>query len=222
MKAANVLKACSGQWLTIATVGGVVLGVVVGLILRATTDTPWVERNVMYVNFVGELFLRVLKGLILPLIISSLISAIGSLNLRLSGRIGSRAIAYYMITTVMAVILGIVLVTTIRPGIDRGGDETVNKPPANTTISARHTTTTDTMLDLVRNMFPPNLVQAAMAQYQTVLKPNLTSKLNMGESIAKLKRENNVDKINFSAILFFSVCRWTDVANSFVLVLLFS
>lgn len=176
MKTPNIIKHCSGQWLTIATVAGVVLGVIVGLILRATTETPWTERNVMYVNFVGELFLRILKGLILPLIISSLISAIGSLDLRLSGRIGGRAITYYMITTFMAVILGIILVTTIQPGIDRGSDSQTNdddKQTRNETMSSqRHTTTTDTLLDLVRNMFPPNLVQACLAQFQTVLKPN--------------------------------------------------
>ena len=60
----------------------------------------------MYINYLGDLFLRMLKSLILPLIISSLISAIGSLDLSLSGRIGARAIAYYMITTIFAVILG--------------------------------------------------------------------------------------------------------------------
>ena len=57
-----------------------------------------------------------LKALILPLIIPSLIAAIGQLDMSLSGKVGGRAVAYYMITTVLAVILGIILVTTIRPG----------------------------------------------------------------------------------------------------------
>lgn len=160
----------SGQILTITTVSGVVLGVIVGLILRAASSSPWTDRQVMYIHFLGELFLRMLKGLILPLIISSLVTAIGSLNLKLSGRIGARAIAYYMITTAMAVILGIILVTTIQPGIDRGG-EVDNSTQTNSAIKPRHTTTTDTLLDLVRNMFPPNLVQATLSQYQTVLVP---------------------------------------------------
>ena len=65
----------------------------------------------MYVKFIGNLFLQMLKGIIIPLVIPSLIVAVGSLDLSLSGKIGGRAIAYYMITTVMAVILGIILVT---------------------------------------------------------------------------------------------------------------
>ena len=74
----------------------------------------------MYISFVGELFLRMLKAMILPLIIPSLISAIGSLDMSLSRKIGGRAVAYYGLTTVLAVILGIALVTTIHPGCAPG------------------------------------------------------------------------------------------------------
>lgn len=90
--------------LTMLTVAGVVSGVILGLILRSSRK--WTEREIMYINYLGELFLRMLKSLILPLIISSLISAIGSLDLSLSRKIGLRAIFYYMCTTICAVILG--------------------------------------------------------------------------------------------------------------------
>lgn len=125
----------------------------------------------MYMKFVGEIFLRILKGLTLPLIISSLIAAIGSLNLRLSGKIGARAVVYYLSTTVLAVCLGILLVLTIRPGVDRNEDVTSRSVNQSISTKYRKVTTTDTMLDLVRNMFPPNIVQACMEQYQTVLTP---------------------------------------------------
>lgn len=71
----------------------------------------------MYISYVGRLFLRMLKALILPLIIPSLVAAVGSLDMSLSGRVGGRAVAYYMSTTVLAVILGIILVTAIHPGM---------------------------------------------------------------------------------------------------------
>lgn len=76
----------------------------------------WTDREIMYIAYVGKLFLRMLKALILPLIIPSLIAAIGQLDMSLSGKVGGRAVAYYMATTVLAVILGIILVTSIRPG----------------------------------------------------------------------------------------------------------
>lgn len=117
----------------------------------------------MYINYLGDLFLRMLKSLILPLIISSLVSAIGSLDLSLSGKIGARAIGYYAATTICAVILGIILVVSIQPG--------VGSSAAQTTKSARNVSTIDTLMDLVRNMFPPNLVQACIAQHRTEPKP---------------------------------------------------
>lgn len=171
MKKERLLKILSGQFLTIATLASVVLGVTVGLILRVSASEKWSEREVMYLNFIGELFLRMLKGLILPLVISSLIDAIGSLDLRASGKIGARAITYYMITTVVAVILGIILVLTVRPGVDRHENANNNSSQQLTNSKLRSTTTTDTMLDLIRNMFPPNIIQACLEQYQTVLKP---------------------------------------------------
>lgn len=100
------MQAClSHNALTILTVSGVVGGVILGIILRNTRE-KWTHREIMYINYLGDLFLRMLKSLILPLIISSLVSAIGSLDLSLSSRIGARAISYYMITTICAVILG--------------------------------------------------------------------------------------------------------------------
>ena len=41
--------------------------------------------KVMYVSYIGEIFLRMLKALILPLIVPSLITAVGSLDMSLSG-----------------------------------------------------------------------------------------------------------------------------------------
>merc|ERR550519_2033039 len=83
----------------------------------------------MYVGFIGELFLNVLKSLVVPLIIPSLIATIGSMDLALSGKIGLRAIVYYMTTTVMAVLLGILLVETIRPGTPDGSKEEKSESP---------------------------------------------------------------------------------------------
>lgn len=85
-----------------------------------------------------------LKCLIVPLLVSSITSAIGSLDLSMSKKIAFRAIIYYFTTTVCAVILGIILVSTIRPG---AGREVSNLGGKATT---RQVLTADTLLDLVR------------------------------------------------------------------------
>lgn len=60
-----------------------------------------------------------------------------------------RAITYYLTTTFSAVILGIILVTTIRPGVI-GGDEGSVSANAGSKSDAKRVYTVDTLLDLVR------------------------------------------------------------------------
>nr|AKL78875.1 excitatory amino acid transporter 1 [Chilo suppressalis] len=152
--------------LTLMTVIGVLSGTLLGWGLRSS-GYEWSKREVMYFQFPGELFLRMLKCLIVPLLVSSIVSAIGSLDLSLSGKVGLRAIIYYMTTTVCAVMLGIALVTTIKPGKD---PEAYQQPQPNATkLITKETLTSDTLLDLIRNVFPENIAQATIASYRTKL-----------------------------------------------------
>ncbi|CAL4102437.1 unnamed protein product, partial [Meganyctiphanes norvegica] len=118
----------------------------------------------MYVGFIGELYLRALKALIIPLIVSSIISAIGNIDLSLSTKIGLRAILFYISTTICAVFVGIVLVISIHPG--RVSDEKCEKVG-----SSKDVYTPDLLMDLLRNLFPPNLFQAAFETYKTMITP---------------------------------------------------
>ena len=135
-----------------------------GLSLR-TREDPWTKREAMYVKYIGELFLNMLKGIIIPLVIPSLIAAIGSMNVGLSGKVGLRAIVYYLATTILAVILGIVLVVSIKPG---GGQEGEGQEQLQDG-KKQNVTTADTMMDLLRNCFPRNIIQATVQQYRTEL-----------------------------------------------------
>ncbi|XP_037027113.1 excitatory amino acid transporter 3-like [Bradysia coprophila] len=170
MDTAKLKKFLKEQRLTFATFLSVILGVVCGCIIRATSSTQWHQRDIMYLNFIGEIFMRMLKCLILPLMASSIMTAIGSLDLSLSKKIGVRAVAFYITTTFLSVVLGIILTVTIQPGADRSDasnrttdeeDMAHHKPHVSTTV--------DTLLDLIRNLFPPNIVQACTRQFQTNL-----------------------------------------------------
>lgn len=99
----------------------------------------------MYISFLGDLFLQMLKGLVLPLIVCSIVEAIGSLDLRLSGSIGSKAIFYYFSTTLLAVFTGIIISLVIKPGEGHMG----NSPTKDLGLG-RNVTTVDTLLDLIR------------------------------------------------------------------------
>jgi Na+/H+-dicarboxylate symporter len=75
--------------LTIVTIIGVVGGTIFGLILKNSGE-KWTEREIMYIQYPGDLFLRMLKCLIVPLLVASITSAIGALDLSLSKRIALR------------------------------------------------------------------------------------------------------------------------------------
>lgn len=154
--------------LTILTVIGVIGGACTGLLLRNLGEGQWTKRDSMYLAFPGEIFLRMLKALIIPLLVTSVTVAIGSLDLSLSKKVAVRAISYYATTTICAVILGIILVTTIRPGV---GVEPLKDTESSDQPLSRVVLTIDTLLDLIRNVFPPNLVSACIFQSQTTLLP---------------------------------------------------
>jgi hypothetical protein len=139
----NVLRIFDQNLLAFSTLITVVIAVVIGAILRET-NPDWNSRSIKYIGFIGEIFLRMLKCLILPLIFSSLVFAMGNLDTRLSGKIGLKIVIYYLGTTVMAIILGIILVLTIKPGSRSNEDSGDSKPQGS------NLTTTDTVLDLIR------------------------------------------------------------------------
>ncbi|XP_041033415.1 excitatory amino acid transporter 2-like [Carcharodon carcharias] len=148
--------------LLLLTVLGVILGAVFGSLLRMVPDLG--PNFLLLVSFPGDILMRMLKMLILPLIISSLISGLSSLDAKSSGRMGSRALVYYMSTTIIAAALGVILVIAIHPGNQ--------KLKKQVTLSSRNpeVSSLDAFLDLIRNLFPENLVQACFQQVQTVSK----------------------------------------------------
>ena len=58
--------------LTLATLGGVICGIVLGICLRQRSD-QYTARETMYVQFIGKLYISLFQMIILPLIIPSLI-----------------------------------------------------------------------------------------------------------------------------------------------------
>ncbi|XP_072232821.1 excitatory amino acid transporter 3 isoform X1 [Leuresthes tenuis] len=147
------------NWLLIATVVSVLLGVSLGVVVREYASLSHLHKQ--YFGFPGELLMRMLKLVILPLIISSMITGVAALDSEVSGKIGLRAVIYYFSTTIIAVILGIILVMTIKPGVSQEPEH------IDRTGTTPNVTTVDTLLDLIRNMFPENLVQACFQQYKT-------------------------------------------------------
>jgi proton glutamate symport protein len=70
------------------------------------------------ISWMGDLFLRALKMIIIPLILSSLISGVTSIGSGGSlGRLGLKTLSYYILTSTFAIITGLFFVNMIKPGI---------------------------------------------------------------------------------------------------------
>jgi len=75
--------------------------------------------HVKYVNWMGEVFIRALKMIIIPLILSSIISGVTSIgNAENLGRLGLKTFSYYIITSLIAILTGLLLVNIIKPGVN--------------------------------------------------------------------------------------------------------
>ncbi|XP_076440413.1 excitatory amino acid transporter 3-like [Babylonia areolata] len=157
----RVKAALRSNLLVLLLIVALLLGIVLGVLMRLRPE-PYTGRELMYIRFPGEILMNMLKLLILPLIVSSLVSGMTSLDTRASGKLGLRAVVYYLTTTLMAVILGIILVVSIEPG--KRGD----KPEGGSDF--RDVEPVDTFLDLIRQMFPDNIVEACFRKSLTTLK----------------------------------------------------
>ena len=137
--------------LLLFTVLAVFIGVFLGLIVRSNFKLSKPTR--LYFGFPGEIFLRMLKLLILPLISSSLITGIAGLSGRNMGQIAKRALIFYGSTTFLAAILGLFLVILISPG-SRIKLNSIESFQAADALNGRKINPIDTILDLMRNLFP--------------------------------------------------------------------
>lgn len=105
---------------------GLVLGAIVGGTLNAILGAS--DPNLEFIanqitNPIGQLFLRLLLLLVIPLVFSSLVIGVAGLgDLRRIGRIGVKSLVYTLIISAISVVIGLTLANTIRPGerIDRG------------------------------------------------------------------------------------------------------
>ncbi|XP_025069320.1 excitatory amino acid transporter 1 isoform X3 [Alligator sinensis] len=161
-----------------------------------------------------------LRNAFVLLTIIAVIVGIAALDSKASGKMGIRAVVYYMSTTIIAVLIGIIIVVIVHPG--KGTKENMHREG-----KIMHVTAADAFLDLIRNMFPPNLVEACFKQFKTnydkrefqvAIPPNETSTMasvisNVSEAMETLTRikeeiipvPGSVNGVNALGLVVFSI-----------------
>jgi Na+/H+-dicarboxylate symporter len=99
---------------------GLVLGAVVGVAVNLTgvaDSGVWGDNVLPLLEFVGNLFIRLIMMIVIPLVVASLMIGVASLgDIGKLGRIGGKTVGYYMFTTAISITIGLTLALIVKPG----------------------------------------------------------------------------------------------------------
>jgi Na+/H+-dicarboxylate symporter len=127
------------------------------------------------VAWMGDLFLNLLKMVVIPLILAAVISGVANLELGRLGRLGGLTAAYYLATSAVAVAIGLVMVNLIRPGVGLAPEEGAGLPQS---VLEGGEAGAGAFID---SLVPGNLVAAAA---ETKLLPIILFALALGAAVA--------------------------------------
>ena len=126
------------SWMIIASVLGIVFGLIFG-------------KSMSNIKFLGDIFLRLMQMSVVFLVMGAISEAIGSLDIKDIGKLGGKTIGLFVISTLFASFVGVILSAIIRPGIGVTGVQAAvyegKLPEGNP-------------LDLLVNFFPKNVVES--------------------------------------------------------------
>ena len=136
-------------WIFIAMVAGILVGL-------CFLGKP--ELTTQYIKPIGTIFINLLKFIVVPIVLLSLICGMISMkDIKKVGAIGWKTIVYYMITTLIAIVIGLAVANIFKGAF-----------PLLDTTGAEYTANSSNFMDTIVNIFPSNLwaplVNATMLQ----------------------------------------------------------
>jgi proton glutamate symport protein len=153
--------------LAMAGLRWIVILLLVGYALRRRSLTGWIlagmtagaefghdwPATAVQLQFLGTIFLRLIKAIVAPLLFSTLtIGIAGHTNLRKVGRMALRAMVYFEIVSTLALIIGFVAIHITQAGVGVQLHSSVSKEVTNTAVHS--------IVDLITNMFPENIAKS--------------------------------------------------------------
>jgi Na+/H+-dicarboxylate symporter len=141
-----------------------VAGALAGWLLGADGAIGTVKLLPVF-DLVGTLFINLLKMLIVPLILASVITGVAGLGSGPDlGRLGGKTLGFYVVTTLIAVLIALMVVNLVEPGIKDGQPArsllALTADAAEVTEGVKHRAETS-ILDTIKGVVPPNIVEAA-------------------------------------------------------------
>lgn len=127
-------------WIFIAMVAGILVGL-------CFLGKP--EFTTQYIKPIGTIFINLLKFIVVPIVLLSLICGMISMkDIKKVGSIGWKTIVYYMLTTLIAIVIGLAVANIFKGAF-----------PLLDTTGAEYTANSSNFMDTIVNIFPSNLWQ---------------------------------------------------------------
>ncbi len=125
-------------WMIIASIMGIVFGLIFG-------------KSMSNIKFLGDIFLRLMQMSVVFLVLGAISEAIGSLDIKDIGKLGGKTIGLFVLSTLFASFVGVILSAIIRPGVGVTGV---------TAAGYEGVLPEGKPLDLLVNFFPKNVVES--------------------------------------------------------------
>src|ERR1700740_927552 len=135
---------------------GMILGILVGYACHTLWPDPKIAKTIAdYISLMTDIFLRLIKMIIAPLVFSTLVVGVAHMgDTKSIGRIGAKAMIWFVCASLGSLLLGLVLVNIMRPG------DTLNLPLPDAGASTNLKVASLSLKEFVAHLVPKSAVEA--------------------------------------------------------------
>ena len=172
-KESSEVKSLWRRYLEFPVIYKILIALVLGAIVGAVVGKP-----ITVIWPLGDLFIRLLKMIVMPIVLASLVVGAASIHPARLGRVGVKIIVYYLVTSAFAVLFGLLMANLFKPGLGlalQGPGKTIEQVPPSA-------------IEVLLNIVPKNPF-AALVQGKVL--PTIFFAIILGIAIAYLMHSEN-------------------------------
>ncbi len=202
------MKKASMLWKVLIAI---VLAVIVGNLTGKTAAIFGITFYQLFDLF-GQLFLNSLTLLVVPLVASAIISGLGQMSGEQSfGRLGLKTFGFYVLTILLAVLVGVLMVNLIKPGMQKDISTIITNTPPHPGPMVEHAAPIpvghmEAISQILLKLIPVNIVEAAA---QSNMLGIIFFSLLFGFALMKIESQASQTLVNLMRGLFYVLMRMT-------------
>lgn len=180
------------QKLLIQIMLAIVLGILIGWACHQYLDASRAKEVASYFNMVTDIFLRLIKMIIAPLVFATLVSGLASMgNSSAVGRVGLKAMTWFITASFLSLLIGMMLANFFQPGVG------MNLVAATNHVTTGLNTDGFTLKNFISHIFPKSIIEA-MANNEIL--QILVFSLFFGSAMAYVRQHNKQANFILSTI----------------------